>query len=170
MLAAQLLGTKHPVLLATPDGADYKSQNGMTIKADTSYADVNPSAIATLLIPGGDSESVVGNEDLNKLMRAINARGTVIGAICAGPFILAQAGILAGKKIAHGYEQEQIDFLKKDYFPTTELTDSLILVDGNIVTAKAQAFVEFAIEMLRRSGTITDEARLQKLLNFYKNQ
>jgi len=169
LLAAHLLGPKYPVLIATPTGEDYKSSNGMTFKSDLSYRAIRSEEFAALLVPGGDPTSVVGNENLNHVVRSIHKQGANIGAVCAGPFVLAQAGILKGKKIAHGYDKDQLDFLK-NYFVGVQLTNDIVKVDGNIVTAKPQGHVEFAIEIARLTGAIADESHLQRLLHFYKAQ
>ncbi|MGE0172028.1 MAG: DJ-1/PfpI family protein [Oligoflexales bacterium] len=171
LLAAELAGPTYPVRIATPDGKDHKSANGITYKADCSYSTASSNDIALLLVPGGDPSSVVDNEDLSRLVQTVHKQSKTIGAICAGPFVLAQAGILKGKKIAHGYEQEQLDYLhSKNYFHETHLTDDLLQIDGNIITAKPQAYVEFAIEIARASRAVSEDDRLQKLLQFYKGK
>ena len=169
LLAAHLVGEKYPVFVATPDGLDYESANGMCIRADSAFSEVDVSNVKIALVPGGDPASVVGDESLNTLMRSASERGAIIGAICAGPFILAQAGLLRGRRVAHGYEREQLEFLRAS-FEGAHLSEAEIETDATIVTAKPTAFVDFAIEIARIAGVVTDPARVRRLREYYRGK
>lgn len=167
LLAAHLLGPKFPVRVATPDGKFYQSANGMRIEADFAYAEVKPVDVKVLLVPGGDPGSLLGNEDANRLVRQCHAHHAVIGAICAGPFVLAQAGILRGRRVAHGYQKEQLEFLT-EFFAGVLVSEQPLEVDGTLITAKPELYAAFALELARKSGAVTDEKRLQRLAKLYR--
>ena len=167
LLAAHLVGPEFPVRVATPDGKVYESASGMRFEADFSYKEVKPADVAVLLVPGGDPGSLLGNEDSKRLVRQCHAHHATIGAICAGPFVLAQAGILRGRRVAHGYRKEQLEFLA-EFFAGVLLSDQRLEIDGNLVTAKPDSYAAFALEVARKSGVITDEKKLQRLGKLYR--
>jgi putative intracellular protease/amidase len=84
------------------------------------------------------------NSDIQELIGAAYRKGAVIGSVCAGPVLLSRAGILDGKKIAHGYTSSQIPWLKEHgHFLRCELSDEKLVVEGKIVTAKPDAVDAF---------------------------
>src|SRR5688572_10284188 len=103
MLAAELLHKHMPLEIATPDGEDHLGSNGMRFRSDHAYQTVDASSYGAVLVPGGDPKSVVGNATLTSLLRRCHERGAVVGAVCAGPLLLAAAGLLVGRRFTHGY-------------------------------------------------------------------
>jgi putative intracellular protease/amidase len=98
------------------------------------------------LFPGGDPNLLIGNEQLNLVIQKLNANGSVLGAICAGPILLEQAGLLKNRKIAHGYKGAQLQWLlDRGYFKNTTLTAEAFVVEDNIVTARSDSFIDFAV-------------------------
>ncbi len=71
-------------------------------------------------------------------LRAERARGTSIGAICSGAYILAEAGFLDTRKAAVHWEYHDV-FAER--FPTVKLTKSVFVVDEKFVTASGGAAV-----------------------------
>jgi len=88
------------------------------------------------------------NETLVGILKAANDAGATFGAICAGPLLLARAGLLKGRRFTHGYGPDSPlpDWKDGSY------QDQPVVVDGNIVTAKPQAYIDFAIEVLYAAG------------------
>lgn len=165
-LALELLAQKYEILPATPEGNDHKASNGLVIAVRSAFSEINLKNCAGILVPGGDPGSVAENEDLDLTLRTASEAGILLAAICAGPFVLAKAGVLEGRKIAHGYDQERINFLRK-YFNGVVLTDQPLMTDGNIITAKPDAFIDFAVEVGERLGVV-EEANAGHLRNYYK--
>ncbi len=78
-----------------------------------------------------------------------NIKGTHIGSICIGAYILAQAGLLNGKHVtSHWVIAEK---LKKD-FPLIKLDiDKLIIEEENIITAGGvSAYIDFCLYCTRK--------------------
>lgn len=69
-------------------------------------------------------------------LRSERARGTAIGAICSGAFVLAEAGFLDGKRAAIHWEFHDL-FMEK--FPDVELVKSVFVSDEKFVTASGGA-------------------------------
>lgn len=165
-LAAELLGRNFNIVIATPDGKDIADASGLPFRTQLSYSQVSLENCRGVLVPGGDPGSLVKNVEIDRLLQSAHERKLLIGAICAGPSVLAKAGVLVGRKIAHGYGPEQLDFLK-DYFRGVHLTDELFVVDGNIITAKPEAHIDFAVEMACRLGSV-DAGMSGRLKEYYR--
>ena len=149
ILAAQVLhGENLTIDVATPEGADYDGPSGIALRATHSYADVHPDEYRVVIVPGGNTKAVLGNETLMRILKMANDAGATFGAICAGPLLLARAGLLKGRRFTHGYGP---DSLLPDWQGGT-FEDLPVVVDGNIVTAKPQAYIDFAIEVLYAAG------------------
>ncbi len=149
ILAAQVLhGENLTIDIATPDGTDYHGPSGITLRATHSYADVHPEEYRVVIVPGGDTKSVLENETLVGVLKAANDAGATFGAICAGPLLLARAGLLKGRRFTHGYGPDS----SLPYWKGGSYEDQPVVVDSNIVTAKPQAYIDFAIEVLYAAG------------------
>lgn len=149
ILAAQLLHEENLLVdVATADGADYLGPSGIALRATHSYAEVRPEEYRVVILPGGDTSSVLENETLLGLLKATNQAGATFGAICAGPRLLGRAGLLKGRRFTHGYGA---DSRLADWEGGTYM-DQLVMVDGNIVTAKPQAYLDFAVDLLYAAG------------------
>jgi 4-methyl-5(b-hydroxyethyl)-thiazole monophosphate biosynthesis len=149
ILAAQVLHEENLTIdIATPDGTDYLGPSGIALRATHRYADVRPEEYQVVIVPGGDTKSVLENETLIGILKTAHASGAAFGAICAGPLLLARAGLLKGRHFTHGYgPNSQLPFWKDGTYE-----ERPVVVDGNIVTAKPQAYIDFAIEVLYVAG------------------
>lgn len=164
MLACEILNNDFPVEIATPDGQDHIGSNGITIKANMSFEFIDPNKYKVVLFPGGDPGIVIENQKLSQVLQEAHAKKSILGAICAGPIALEQAGLLKNRCIAHGYNGSQLKWLiENGFFKETTLTDEPYIVDGNIVTAKPDAFIEFAVEIGVLAGSIPLDRK-----NFWK--
>lgn len=111
----------------------------ITIKADkvlpmdakrlTPYKDYD-----MLVIPGGWTgvDHLVADNRVLELAKAYSDAGKFIGAMCAGPNVLATAGVLKGKTIT-AYPGKRTEPLYKEatYKPET------VVIDGKLITSKA---------------------------------
>ena len=168
MLACEMLNSKYPVEIITPDGADHIGSNGMIFKSSGSFESVIPSQYKIVLIPGGDPGILIGNQKLNQIIQQSHSHGSILGAICAGPVILEQAGILNSRKIAHGYKGSQLEFLlNKGFFKDTILTKEAYIVEDNIVTARPDSFIDFAVEIAKLADCIP-ESKISFWKNYYR--
>jgi AraC family carnitine catabolism transcriptional activator len=73
--------------------------------------------------------------------------GVTLGALDTGAFILAEAGLLKGKRATTHYEH--IDALKELY-PETDTVEDLFVFDGKLVTCcGGSAATDFALHIIR---------------------
>ncbi len=165
-LATELLAKKYQVIFATPDGSDHLGSNGMVIKSQSSYQNLSLDNCHAVLVPGGNFDSVKDSTESDKLLKEANDKKLWIAAICAGPFLLAKAGIIKNRKVAHGLGPAQIDFLST-YFKDVDLVDENFVVDQNIISAKPEAHIEFAVELASRLEAV-DPMRVTTIKDYYR--
>lgn len=165
-LATELIASKYQIQFITPDGSEHRASNGSIIAAHASYSTVDLSECRAILIPGGDPGSVLDNPNVEKMLKVANSRGLWLAAICAGPLLLAKAGVLKGRKIAHGYDPDQIAYLKS-YFKEVQLTEEKFVCDANIITAKPDSHIDFAVEIACRLASV-DASRSNRTKDYYR--
>lgn len=132
---------------------------GLKVKADYFAKDVKYSDYDFLIIPGGGYVARVVDKDKNikELAKYFNSQDKMIGAICAGPRFLGQAGLLNGRSFT-AYRGSEIDMPKGIYLPSHKA-----IRDHNIVTARgAGAVYEFSFEIVKY---LLGEEKAQALLN-----
>lgn len=136
------------VLLCSPDGKSIRTTEGYNVNADMALGDVDREQIRSFIIPGGDISSI-NSEYMHHFLRDLQQRKVLIAAICAGVNLLDDAGILKGIRSTHAMDLD-------------------IANDAHVITARANAYVDFAIEAAKELGLFTDEADLQETINFWK--
>ena len=117
----------------------------ITVTADCLFGTIrNPMKYDMLILPGGPGHShYMKHEELRALLQSYNQYKKHLAAICAAPVILAQLGLLEGKK-AVCYPGMEAGLAGAVY------TDAPVIADGNITTAKgAGASVHFALELIK---------------------
>lgn len=87
---------------------------------------------AVVFVGGGGSKLLFTNERAKEIARYTHAKGRVTAAICLAPVILANAGVLQGRRATvAGTEAAAIESHGAVY------TGPGVIVDGNIITANA---------------------------------
>jgi transcriptional regulator GlxA family with amidase domain len=136
--------------VAVEKGA-YKDSYGLTLYAEYALPEVTHADV--LLIPGGLGIDVL--LDNNEVLKWINEMHKVTSwttSVCSGALLLAEAGILQGKRITtHWRRKEQI----KKYNLVVE--DQRYVHDGKIITAAGvSAGIDMALYLI--SIQINDQA------------
>ena len=109
-----------------------------------------------LLLPGGKIESL--SEPLKKIILNFEKGQKTIGAFCAGPTFLALAGILTDHYYTTSLSPERFQNENKvDPFPWDNFVDCRYVVDGNVITAKGVAILEFADQFINALGLFAEE-------------
>jgi protease I len=96
----RLVEAGHIPHVATPDGGPRTGKHGYTVAADLAIPDVDAASYDALVVPGGSRspEQLRVNEDALRVVGDFEASGKTIGSICHGPWLLASAGALSGKR------------------------------------------------------------------------
>ena len=119
------------------------------VTADILDTELDFSTISAIVIPGGygGAKRLMKSEIVLKAVKYCYEHGGVVGAICAGPSILAKAGILSGKKVTcyPGLEDWLGDTSK------ITVTGEPVTCDENIVTANGPgAALKFAFALAEK--------------------
>ena len=111
-----------------------ESAHGVSIKADMLIEDADMSDADLIMLPGGlpGATNLNAHNGVKKAIIEQNARGKMIGAICAAPMVLGGIGLLQGRRATcyPGFET---------YLEGAEYTHELCTVDGNITTGEGPA-------------------------------
>jgi transcriptional regulator GlxA family with amidase domain len=143
-IAARLAG-KPPSIkaIAVTPGA-VRSSSGVEVLA----RGIRPSgAITTLIVAGGPgTPAAVKCERTLSFVRAVEKRGVRVASVCSGAYILAEAGILEGRRATTHWQRTR-DFLVR--YPKVKLEPDRIFVrDGNIwSSAGISAGIDLALAM-----------------------
>ncbi len=113
---------------------------GATVQADIVLADINPEEYDAIAFIGGPGcYQYFENKHLHEIAQNFYNAGKTTAAICAAPMILANAGLLDGKK-ATCWEGEGENLASKGAL----YTGKKVTVDGNIITGNGpEAAVKF---------------------------
>ncbi len=131
------------------DGKPVKAMEGFSVNVDMSLKELDKEQIRSFVIPGGNI-SVIDNSDVKEYLQDLRKRNVLIAGICAGVDILDNAGILWDVKSTHS-------------------TDEDLVNDKNVITARANAYVDFAIEVAKKLDLFVSEDDLQETIDFWKN-
>lgn len=112
------------------DGATAACSNGSVTLVHHGYGDI-PKCDRLFVLSGINVQQKIAPELLN-LLRRERSRGTKLGALCSGAYVLARAGFLAGLQTAIHWEFHD-GFMEE--FPEVNLVRNVFVADEKIITA-----------------------------------
>lgn len=137
------------VVVAGTGNKAYKGKNGYPLEVDGSIREYNAKDFDAVVVPGGWAPDKLRryNEVLD-FVREMHKRGKVIAAICHGPWVLASAGIIKGRKLTC------VAAIKDDVINAgAKYFDKEVVVDGNIITSRMPADLPaFLREIIKALG------------------
>jgi protease I len=146
----RLLDTGAHVDIAAPTLDDITGEHGYSIAPDLRIDDVNPDTYDLLVIPGGFPDGAPATvRDLphaREIARSFFARGKPVASICHGPWLLAAADVIRGRRLTSYWH----DGVPEDVRAAGGIwEDSPVVVDGNLVTSRWPAdLAAFTSKML----------------------
>jgi transcriptional regulator GlxA family with amidase domain len=127
------------------------------------------SAITTLIIAGGDGvEAAAHNACTSQFVKAVAARGTRVASVCSGTFVLAEAGLLDGKRATTHWQRTR-QFLNQ--YPKVKLEpDQIFVREGNIwSSAGITAGIDLALAMVAEDyGDAIVEKTARQLVLYHR--
>lgn len=130
------------------DGEHITGSKNITVKADMSIKDADMSNVQMLILPGGlgGVSGISNSEKAISMIKQAYENGIYIAAICAAPTILAELGMLSGKKCV--CYPSMLEELEKH--GGVICADKAVVTDGKIITAKAAGCSEeFSFELIK---------------------
>lgn len=140
--------TDQEVMICSLDGQPVSTTEGLKVNVDCALSELDLSEVRSFIIPGGDV-TLVKNETMQSTLFKLREQGAIIGAICAGVDVLDELHILDHIKSTHNSEQDCVN-------------------DQKIITARANAYVDFAIEVGKELCLFEDDNDLQETIDFWK--
>jgi transcriptional regulator GlxA family with amidase domain len=143
-IAYRLQRKRAPITVFAKSAGAVRSSAGVEICAK-SFARAQPD---TLIIAGGEGTRTPAIcKDTLAFVRKVAQRGHRVASVCSGTYILAEAGLLDGKRATTHWRQTR-DFLQK--YPKVRLeADQIYVQDGNIwSSAGITAGIDLSLAMI----------------------
>lgn len=121
------------VVLGTEAGKKVEGKQGKdSAIVDGTVGDHDPASFDALVIPGGYSPDHLRTDpDVVGLVRAIAEKGKLVGAICHGPQLLIEAGVVRGKTMT-SWPSIKTDLQNAG----ARWVDEPMVRDGSLVTSR----------------------------------
>jgi transcriptional regulator GlxA family with amidase domain len=131
-------------------GGQVTASNGVALQADTGLADLGRDAV--ILVVGGLKVKQAVTRPVLTWLRREARRGLPIGALCTGAQVIAEAGLLEGRRCTIHWENR--DSFEED-FPDIELTQNIYVIDRDRYTAAGgAASTDLMLKLIaRKHGT-----------------
>lgn len=120
------------VLVGPEAGKTYPSKLGYPAVSDKAARDIDPSKVDLAVIPGGFAPDFMRRHDsVLNLANQLHEKGTILAAICHGPWLLCSTPALKGRKATcfHAIKHDVIN-------AGAHYLDAEVVVDGPIITSR----------------------------------
>jgi protease I len=113
-------------------GIEHRGKRGTSITTDVAASEVSPDAVDAVIIPGGYSPDHMRRcRPMIDLVAAAAGGGKPVAAICHGPWMLASAGVIEGRRVTSFHSiRDDVEHAGATW------VDEPIVQDGNIVTSR----------------------------------
>jgi len=138
--------------IASTDSSYCKGESGMIVKPDKIISEVSPSHYTTILVIGGEGSKNFfwENESILSMIKDAYSHGDIIAGLNSAVVVLANAGILEGKKATTSSSPDALDNLSSH---GAMFVQKPVVVDGNVITAEGPyAILEFMVQLLDLMG------------------
>ena len=125
------------VHIISPKSGQIKAWNetnwGIEVTVDKNLSDVSPDDYDALVLPGGvlNPDKLRQNKDAVAFVSAFLDEGKPVAAICHGPQVLIETGMISGRKLT-SYPSLQTDLKNAG----AEWVDEEVVVDNGLITSR----------------------------------
>jgi 4-methyl-5(b-hydroxyethyl)-thiazole monophosphate biosynthesis len=122
------------------------SARKVRIIPDTMIDSVRAEDFDVIVLPGGQpgSDNLNADARVKELVRQFSKKGKITAAICAAPYVLANAGVLSGKHVTC-YPTY------KDRLGDSVYEEKSVVIDGNVLTSRgAGTALDFGIAIIEK--------------------
>jgi protease I len=123
------------VVVGTGSAESYTSKHGYPVSVDLAADQIRAADLDAVIVPGGYAPDLMRRyPPMVNLVSEAFKQGKIVAAICHAGWMLASAGILAGKKATcfHAIKDDVIN-AGADY------VDAEVVQDGNLITSRVPA-------------------------------
>jgi 4-methyl-5(b-hydroxyethyl)-thiazole monophosphate biosynthesis len=134
------------VVVAGLHDGDVKSARGVRVIPDTTIDTVKAEDFDMVVLPGGQpgADNLNADPRVRDLIRDFYSKGKLTGAICAAPYVLANAGVLEGRH-ATSYPTY------RDKLGNVSYEERPVVEDGNVLTSRGPGTaMYFALSIVKR--------------------
>jgi protease I len=142
------------VTLASLEKGEIKGDKGAIAQVDTVVDEIEADDFDALVLPGGvaNPDKLRMNEKVVETVRDFVQSGRPVGAICHGPWLLAEADVLDGRTVT-SWPSIRTDLSNAG----AEVVDREAVTDGNLVTSRKPddipAFVDAVVNVIEKVDT-----------------
>ncbi|OBK72015.1 AraC family transcriptional regulator [Mycobacterium sp. 1274761.0] len=157
---ANRFGGDYQIKIASVDGCDVTTSIGIRLGVTDSIASIE--AADTVLVAGSDNIPARAIDPaLVVAVKAVAGRTRRLGSICTGSFILAQAGLLSGRRATTHWRN--VRSMARAFPDVTVEPDAIFVRDGDVFTsAGVSSGIDLALALVEQDhGTdlVRDVAR-----------
>jgi protein deglycase len=134
------------VVSAGLDDRPVKASRGMTLMPGTTIDKVLGEPFDMIVLPGGQpgADNLNADPRIHQLLKRLNAEGSYTAAICAAPKVLADAGLLDGRR-ATSFPGA----LNVADFPRVDVQFERVVRDDKVITSRGPGTaMDFALELV----------------------
>lgn len=134
------------VVVASLKDNEVKGANGITVVSDINIESANSEDFDMVVLPGGlpGAEHLKNSKTVQDILKQMNQKGKLVGAICAAPIALKSAGVLKNRYTCYPSFEDQIG---KEGFSDAQK----VVVDENVLTSRGPATaICFALEIVKK--------------------
>jgi transcriptional regulator GlxA family with amidase domain len=125
--------SEYRLVVAAVEAGPVATASGIGVVADTALADVR-GPVDTLMVVGGEGTyEAVGDDELVAQVRRLAGRARRVTSVCSGAFVLAQAGLLEGRRATTHWSA--CDLLAQAFPGVTVEADPIFVRDGHVTTS-----------------------------------
>lgn len=137
------------VTFVSVDGNAITSMEGYSINVSGKLEDMDAKNVELMIVPGGNIKEI-DHDTVWKYLRSVRTNKGLIAGICAGVDVLDHAGILEGIESTYSTEED-------------------VVVTEQVITSRANGYVDFAIQVAGKMNLFKDEADLQETIAFWRD-
>lgn len=116
-----------------PIAGEKHGEKGRSITPDVTVDKVDTEDFDALVLPGGvgNPDKLRVNDDAVRIVQDMFDDGKIVAAICHGPWLLAEADVIEGKRVT-SWPSIRTDLANAG----ADVEDAEVIVDGNLITSR----------------------------------
>ena len=140
--------TGKDVVFVSLDGKQITAMEGYSINVSEKLKSIAPDDVELVIVPGGNITEI-DNYEVWDYLSKVHMNNGIIAGICAGVDVLEHSGVLEGIISTHSSEMD-------------------VAVADTVITARANGYVDFAIEVAKKMDLFQDENDLAETIGFWR--